>query len=166
MRLTSEARENVQWLGMVLLALFAQTTIVPRFAILGIQPSVLLAVFFLFAIRCGSLPSLWLGFGCGTLLDVYAPGAAGAFALAMACVGFVGGFFQERTMHTEYTTRVLLLGLCVVLHDGIWFVVSGHARDALGDFLLRTAAPSAIYTMLVGALLFALKPSGTSERSW
>lgn len=153
-------------IGWVVLALLAQTTLAPRLAILGIQPSLLLAVLVLFALKMGSFAAIWTGFGAGLVLDVYMPGVPGGFSLAMASVGWLAGFLHEQRVHTEYFTRVILLGVVCVLHDAIWFLVGRNGLDHLADFVLRTSAPSAVYTMLFGAILFALRPPVRSERRW
>jgi len=152
--------------GWVVLALLAQATLAPRLAILGIQPSILLAVFVLFAIKMGSFSAIWTGFAAGLVLDVYMPGVPGSFAMAMALLGGLVGLLQEQRVHTEYFTRVILLGVVCLAHDTVWFLVGRHGFAALGTFLVRTSAPSAVYTMLAGALLFALRPPVRSERRW
>lgn len=158
--------EILRRIGWVVLALLAQTTIAPRLAILGVQPSILLAVFVLFSLRTGGLAAIWTGFSVGLVLDVYMPGVPGGFALAMAVTGYCMGILQEQRVHTEYFTRVFLLGVACLLHDAVWFLVGRHGLDSLGMFLLQSSAPSAVYTMLVGAGIFALRPQVKSERRW
>ncbi len=152
--------------GWVVLALLAQTTLAPRLAILGIQPSLLIAVMVLFALKMGSFSAIWTGFAAGLVLDVYMPGVPGGFSLAMATVGWLVGLFNEQRVHTEYFTRVILLGVVCLVHDTIWFLVGRYGFEHLSNFLLRTSAPSAVYTMLFGALLFALRPPVRTERRW
>lgn len=147
------------------LALAAQVTIAPLVSIVGIQPSVLLAVFVLFAFRMGPLPSIWMGFGCGLLLDTYAVGAPGAFALALSLVGFLVGQLHERRVHVGYLLRVVVLGIAVILHDVIWHLASHHGADSLGGFILNVSLPSALYTMFAGAILFAVRPARPA-RNW
>jgi rod shape-determining protein MreD len=167
MRISTHHIVMVRRIALVLIALFIQITAMSKFSILGIQPSLLLATFFLFAVRSGAFGAVWLGFAIGTLLDVYAPGAAGCFAFSLSLVGFLAGLFYEKTVHTEYFTRVFLLGLAVVIHDSSWFLFSGYGMNLLMEFVFRTALPSAIYTMVLGAALFAIRPSGrNSELPW
>lgn len=150
----------------VLLAMAIQVTFAPIVSIVGVQPSILLAVFALFAFRLGALPAIWMGFGCGLILDTYASGAPGAFALAMAVTGFLIGLFDERRVHVSHPLRVVVLGVSVLIHDGIWHLVSHHGLDALGVFLLRVSLPGALYTMSLGAILFAFRPPRIQARNW
>jgi rod shape-determining protein MreD len=158
--------ELLRRIGWVLFALLAQTTLAPRLALFGIQPSILLAIFFLFSLKVGSLASIWTGFGVGLVLDVYIPGVPGGFSLGMAIVGFLVGLFNEQRVHTDYLTRVVLLGIACLVHDTIWFLMARHGWTHLMEFLIATSAPSAIYTMLIGAGFIALRPPPRTERRW
>jgi rod shape-determining protein MreD len=167
MRISSNHIVNTRRVLLVFLALFIQITVMSKFSILGIQPSLLLAVFFMFSVRTGAFAAVWLGFIVGTLLDVYAPGSAGTFAFSLSLVGFLAGIFYEKSVHTEYITRVLLLGVSVIIHDSSWFLFSGYGFNLLLEFIVRTALPSAIYTMVLGAAMFAIRPTGRKlEQSW
>lgn len=158
--------EMTRRIGWVLLALLAQTVLGPRLAILGVQPSILLAVFVLFALKVGGLPAIWTGFCVGLVLDVYMPGVPGGFAMAMAILGYLVGVLQEQRVHTEYLTRVVILGVACIVHDTIWFLVGRHGLHDLAGFILRSSAPSALYTMILGAGIFALRPPPRTERRW
>lgn len=148
------------------LSLVVQATLAPSLSIFGIQPSILLTVFVLFAFRTGALASIWMGFGCGIVLDTYASGRTGAFALALAVVGYAVGQLEERKVHVGYPLRVLVLGIAVLLHDAIWHLVNRHGWWDLPLFLLRTSLPGMLYTMLFGAALFAIRPPKVQARAW
>ncbi len=166
MNINSDFRYTLSRAIYVPLALVVQVTLAPAISIFGIQPSILLAVFTLFAFKSGALAAIWMGFGCGVVLDTYAAGSPGAFSLALAVVGFLVGQLHERRVHISHPLRVTILGIAMVLHDGIWHLVSHHGMDALGAFLLRTTLPSALYTMTLGAILFAFRPPRIQARSW
>lgn len=166
MSLTTETRSTLLRAVSVPLAMAVQVTFAPVVSIVGVQPSILLAVFALFAFRVGALPAIWMGFFCGMVLDTYASGAPGAFALAMAVTGFLIGLFDERRLHVSHPLRVAVLGISVLIHDGIWHMVSHRGLDALGLFLFRVSLPSALYTMSLGAILFAFRPPRIQARSW
>ncbi|MCB9496956.1 MAG: rod shape-determining protein MreD [Fibrobacteria bacterium] len=150
----------------VALAVPFQILIGPKLAILGFQPSFLLALFVLFSIRNGSFAGIWVGFAIGLVFDVYQQGVPGAYVLALAVLGWIAGFFDEKHVHTEYSTRVLILGLGCLLHDSLWFLMGHHQFQDLPSFLLRISAPSALYTMMVGAAIYALRPPVRRERRW
>jgi len=166
MNINAETRYTLQRAAYVPFALLAQVTIAPALSILGVQPSLLLVVFVLFAFRAGVLAATWMGFACGLVLDTYSSGGAGAFALALAITGFVTGQLHERRMHVSYPLRVTVLGLATLLHDGIWHSASHHGLGALAAFLLRVSLPGALYTMILGAILFAFRPPKTQVRNW
>jgi len=166
MNLSSLEKHDLAGYIAVPLALLAQVSIVPVASIYGVQPSLLLAVFVLFAFRNGALPSIWMGFFCGTVLDTYSSGTPGAFALAMTVVGYSVGQLHEKKVHVGYSLRVGILGIAVLLHDGIWHLACRHGASHLPLFLLRTSLPCALYTMLLGAIAFAIRPPRTQARTW
>ena len=166
MSISIETRNTLVRAMYVPLALAAQVTFAPVIAIVGVQPSILLAVFALFSFRAGALAAIWMGFSCGMILDTYASGAPGAFALAMAVTGFLVGLFDERRVHVSHPLRVTVLGFSVLIHDGIWHMVSHHGVDKLGMFLFRVSLPSTLYTMSIGAILFAFRPPRIHARNW
>lgn len=166
MTISDDMKKEILRGVLVPLALGAQTTLVPLFSLYGVQPSLFLVVFVLFALRSGALPAVWMGFFCGLVLDTYSIGTVGAFSFALTLVGFGVGQLHERRVHLGYPLRVTLLGVAAFLHDLIWHLVSRHGLEHLVGFLFRVALPSALYTMLVGAVVFALRPAKTPVRTW
>jgi rod shape-determining protein MreD len=161
-----EARRGLlRWLA-VPAALLVQATLVPSISLLGIQPSILLTVFVLFAFRNGALAATWMGFCCGLVLDTYAAGRMGAFSFALSLVGYLAGQLHERKVHVGYPLRVSILGLSVIVHDTAWHLVNRHGWNSLPMFVLRTSLPGALYSMLLGAILFAIRPPRVQARNW
>lgn len=151
---------------LVPVSLIIQTTIAPLFSLYGVQPSIFLVAFVLFALRSGALAAIWMGFFCGIALDTYSVGTVGAFSIALTVVGFAIGQLHERRVHLGYPLRVTLLGVGALLHDVLWHLVSRHGTEHLPGFLFRVALPSTLYTMLVGAIVFALRPPKSTARNW
>jgi rod shape-determining protein MreD len=166
MNLSTDMRHGILRAIFVLGALLAKVSVVPVLAVFGVQPSLLLVVFVLFAFRMGALASIWLGFACGTILDTYSSGTAGAFALALTLVGFAVGQLQEKKIHVGYALRVTVLGISVVVHDSVWHLASHHGLSGLPLFLLRVSLPGMLYTMFLGAILFAIRPPRAQVRTW
>ncbi|MBK9576237.1 MAG: rod shape-determining protein MreD [Fibrobacterota bacterium] len=166
MTLSDDSKREILRGLLVPLSLIAQATVSPLLSFYGVQPSLFLVVFVLFALRTGALPAVWMGFSCGMALDTYSIGTVGAFSVALTLVGFSIGQLHERRVHLGYPLRVSLLGMAALLHDVIWHLVSRHGLGHLPGFLLRVALPSTLYTMLVGAIVFALRPPKSTVRTW
>jgi len=166
MNISNDARHGIVRGAYVLLALLAQVSLAPLISVFGVQPSLLLILFVHFAFRSGALPSIWLGFACGTILDTYSSGRAGVFALALTVVGFTVGQLQEKKIHVGYALRVTVLGIAVVVHDTAWHLASRHGASNLPMFLLRVSLPGMLYTMFLGAILFAIRPPRNQVRTW
>lgn len=166
MTISDETKKEILRGFLVPLALVVQATVAPLFSLYGVQPSFFLVVFVLFTLRTGALPAVWMGFFCGMALDTYSIGTVGAFSFALTIVGFSLGQLHERRVHLGYPMRVSLLGIAALIHDILWHLVNRHGLAQLGGFLLRLALPSALYTMLIGAVVFALRPPKTTVRTW
>lgn len=144
---------------LVLLVFVIQATLAPRMSVFGIQPSLLRIALFLFAIRSGALPAVWMGFACGFLLDLYGQGRLGCFTLAWSVTTYLVGLLDEREIYTSILTRIALLGGYCILQDVLWAWVDDFNLLRIAMFLLHNGLPSALYTMLIGAVLFTLRPT-------
>lgn len=129
-----------------------------RLSLFGIQPGILKLAVFLFALRSGALPGVWLGFSVGFLLDLYGQGRLGCFSLSWCITTYLVGLLDEREIYTSMLTRILVLGGYCLLQDAIWALADGLGPN-LFPFLLHNALPSALYTMLLGTALFFLRPT-------
>lgn len=166
MTFSDEFKRELLRASLVPLALAVQSILVPTFSVFGVQPSLFLVVFVFYVLRSGALAGVWMGFFCGLLLDTYASQVMGANSVALSIVGFLVGQLDERRVHLGYPMRVMVLGLGALLNDTIWHLVSRHGLEHLAGFLFRVALPSSCYTMLVGAIVFALRPPRKPLRNW
>lgn len=151
-----EVWRRVAWVAgvFVIQAVFGQ-----RLALFGIQPDLLKLAVFLFALRSGALPGVWLGFSVGFLLDLYGQGRLGCFAFSWTLTTYLVGLLDEREIYTSMLTRLFVLGGYCLLQDALWAWANGLQAAHAMQFLLHNALPSTLYTMLLGTGLFLLRPT-------
>ncbi|MEN9353381.1 MAG: rod shape-determining protein MreD [Fibrobacterota bacterium] len=150
-----EVWRRVGWVAAIFVV---QAVFGDRLSLFGIQPGILKLAVFLFALRSGALPGVWLGFSVGFLLDLYGQGHLGCFSLSMCITTYLVGLLDEREIYTSMLTRILVLGGYCILQDFLW-ALSDHLGPNILPFLLHNALPSALYTMLLGTALFFLRPT-------
>ena len=146
-----------KWIGVFVLSIVLQTTIVPVITMFGIGPDLPLVALFFLALRTGHTPAIWVGFAMGLVQDLYSPSILGQNALSKTMAGFCAGFFNERMMRADFVVRLVLLGIVFIVHDLAFFIVqyskSGGGPLSVLHALAFSTLPRALYSML-----FALFP--------
>jgi hypothetical protein len=74
--------------------------------------------------------------------------------MANCLVGYFTGLLDEKVIKVMPATKVLFLAVAFLVHDGIYALAAGFPADAFWDALIRRTAPSGIYTLLIGAMVF------------
>jgi len=135
-------------------SLVLQQTLVQLVSVGGIRPDVTLIALTAVALRRGPVAGLYAGVFLGLLQDVYAVTTLGANVLAKSLVGYAMGFFEEKVMKVMAATRVLLLASAMVLHDLAFYAAAGYRGVFFRDAFLLQSLPSAVYTLVLGAIVF------------
>ena len=138
-------------------AAILQTVIVPHIEIMNAQPSLLLILTVITALRNGSLAGCFMGFMSGLLCDVYAPVEwLGAFSLAYCIVGFAVGQIEESFVNLNLIPTIIVLTLADFLKDAIYYFSTGKSFEDIPQVMSALSFPNAIYTVCVGAIFFYL----------
>jgi rod shape-determining protein MreD len=137
-----------------------QTVIVPQIEILDAQPSFLLILTIIAALRHGTLAGCLLGFFSGLLCDVYAPIEwFGAFSLSYCVIGFAVGQIEESFINLNLLPEIVVLTVAYFLKDLIYYIAIGKKSDEILQAIAFVSGPNAIYTVSLGAIFFyLLKP--------
>jgi rod shape-determining protein MreD len=147
-----------KWIGVFLLCLVLQTTLVPAIGIFGISPDLLLVALFFLARKTGSFGATWVGFFLGLAEDLYSPSILGQNALSKTAAGFFAGLFNERVMRVDFFFQLVLLLVTFFIHDAFYYTVQmiktgGTGAGGLLHGIFTSTVPRALYS-----LLFALFP--------
>ncbi len=144
----------VKSLSFLIIALILQQTVVKLISIGNIRPDLVLVVLVAISLRYGTVVGLFSGLFIGIIQDVYAIETLGANALAKCLVGYFTGLFDEKVLKIMPATKIFFLGIAFFLHDLVYGFAVNLSWPVLAEALLRYSIPSAIYTLLLGALVF------------
>jgi rod shape-determining protein MreD len=137
------------------IAAILQTVVVSRIDIYGAQPSFLLILTVITALRQGSLAGCLIGFMSGLLCDTYAPVQwLGAFSLAYCVVGFVVGQIEESFINLKLFPKIIVLTLADFLKDAIYYFSIRKSISDIPYIVYSLSLPNAIYTVILGAICF------------
>jgi rod shape-determining protein MreD len=138
-------------------AVVLQTVVVPHIEILNAQPSFLLILTVIVALRHGALAGCLLGFFSGLLCDVYAPIEwFGAFSLSYCIIGFAVGQIEENFINLNLFPTIIVLAIAYFLKDLIYYIAIGKKSDEILQAMAFVSATNAIYTVVLGAIFFYL----------
>ena len=146
-------------------AVVLQTVIVPHIKIQGAEPSFLLILTVVTALRHGSLAGCSMGFMSGLLCDVYAPVEwLGTFSLAYCTVGFIVGQIEESFINLSLLPKIIVLILADFLKDTIYYFSIGKTSDDIPKIIFSLTLPNAVYTVAIGAIFFYLLSLKTERK--
>ncbi|HEX9639795.1 MAG TPA: rod shape-determining protein MreD [Candidatus Krumholzibacteria bacterium] len=141
----------------VLLSLLAQISVVPRIAILGIQPDVTVLLLVLLAMRRGPVTGTLVGFGLGLLQDLLVPERLGMNMLAKSVTGYALGRLGGGLFVGGPGLQVALMGFSVLLHDLIFLLaLTGLDLPQVFRVFFLDSVPTAIYTAFLGGVILVV----------
>jgi len=161
-------KEIIKWILIFAGVLIVQTIMIPKIAIFGFYPDLVLIALFIVSVQYGITAGIWCGFFVGLLIDVFSAGLLGANTLAKALTGGVAGFLERKNVLIEPILLLILLLLVLIIHDIIIYIPNSYADNGsiveLPKFLLLNSLPRAVYTVssatimyIIFDILFALK---------
>ncbi|MGB9578336.1 MAG: rod shape-determining protein MreD [Halothiobacillaceae bacterium] len=131
-----------------------------RFAsVKSVAPDLLLLATVVVGLRSGQIPGMVFGFLAGLAIDLVTATLVGPSALSKTVVGFIAGLWHGYTVSLSKNASLLVLFVCVSLHELLMAAVQLLAPGAnFGFVLLRWTLPRAIYSLALGMVLFLLLP--------
>ncbi len=144
---------TLKWFATIIICLILQTSLIPAFAIMGVQPDLPFIVLFFICIKYGILPGVYVGFFLGLYLDLFTPAHLGQNALANTVIGFLMGSFNEKIIRTDPLLKVGIIIISILLHDAIFsgaeLLKSGSSLSIIFSDLVILSIPRAFYTIIV-----------------
>jgi rod shape-determining protein MreD len=148
----------VGWIAVFLAFLALQGTVVPFVGICAIVPDLVMVGLFVFALKYGVMPALYVGFGVGLCQDLYSPALLGQNALAKTVTGYATGMFNERVMNTDPLMKIAILVLAFALHDAVFYTVEAVSAGSGAGTVLRQlmgfTLPRAVYSAVLAAAYY------------
>jgi|WetSurMetagenome_2_1015567.scaffolds.fasta_scaffold04719_4 rod shape-determining protein MreD len=145
-------------IGLSLVCLLLQTTIVPSIAIVTIVPDLVLIWIVYVAITRGQIQATTVGFFLGLSLDVFSGGDSmlGLSALTKTMAGFLAGYTYNENKITQYLGGPqfpLILIAVSLVHNLLYFVIFLQGSDILWSAaILQFGLPTTLYTAAVALL--------------
>ncbi len=133
-----------------------QTAFFPRFSLAGVSPNIMIILVSTLGFAKGANPGMTVGLVCGLLLDIYASGYFGMYALILVIIGFLNGAFRQLFFGDDMKLPLLLIGTSDLIYGGMVYVFTYVARGRL-DFpyyFMNLMMPEAVYTILVALILY------------
>lgn len=141
---------------LIYLYFILQTALFSRFSLAGVTPNILIILVSTIGFAKGANPGMTVGMICGIILDIYASGYFGMYALIFVVIGFLNGTFRQVFFGDDMKLPLLLIGSSDLVYGGMVYVFTYVARGKL-DFpyyFMNLMMPEAVYTVLVALILY------------
>ncbi len=139
-------------------SLILQATVLPRLAIAGARPDLLLVVTILLGLRFGPLPGAGVGLAGGLLQDVLIGRFIGMNALTKGLTGYCIGLAEEKLFKENIATPLAAVLVGTITHESLfWLLQAGFGRYVpLPAALGRVIIPGALFNCFLAALILRL----------
>ena len=154
--------QGFAWLGIIVVAVVLQTSVMGRIQIAGVSPDLVTVVIAYAAFRIRDTGVLFLGFMGGLLLDVSGTAVLGLWSFSLTLVAWGALLTREQGGRgvSVNALRVLLLTLAGIVAHTVISIAFGEWSLALWEALQRmTLIP--VLTFFIAMVLFPL-----SSRLW
>jgi rod shape-determining protein MreD len=148
-----------------LVATILQTIVVPQIEVFGAQPSFMLILTVIVALKNGSLAGCFLGFLAGLLCDVYAPVEwLGAYSISYCITGFAVGQIEKSFINLNLFPKMIVLAIAALLKDAIYFFAIGKTSNEMTQAVIFISFPSMVYTVVLGIICFYFSSFKTKKK--
>jgi rod shape-determining protein MreD len=122
----------------------------------GVKLDLAIIILVYMALRRGRNYGMVFGFLIGFLSDVFTPGTLGLGALVKCLIGFTLGSFKDNLYLESFYSKGAVVFLTLLLNDLLYYIVATGLSDSTLEVLSRYSLPSALYTAVIGMLIFLL----------
>ncbi len=145
-------------------AIILDATLGPEMEILGARPDIAVLVIVYGALLIGGRTPVIAGFAMGLVADTELPEYLGLNALALSITGYLATRVLDHLVKANVLVQCVVIACAALLHDLIYYVVYYRNHlDLFGRFFMRQSLLGALYTALLGALLYAIAKTWTSR---
>jgi len=125
-------------------------------AIKGIRLDLGIFILVYIGLAQGPAQGAIFGFLIGLLLDIFTPEKLGLGALIKSLVGFTVGNFKDHLFLESSYSKGAIVFLSLLLNDLLYHFLSEGVTIFAFQTILYYSLPSALYTSVIGILLFVI----------
>lgn len=141
----------------LLMMIIYQSIISRGVEVAGITLDFALIILVYVGLTRGAVFGAIFGFASGLLLDVYTPGLLGLGALLRGILGFLIGNFRNKLFIETLYSKGGMIFIALLWHDLFYYLFATTFQiGATTYILLFNSLPSALYTAVVGMVIFGL----------
>lgn len=139
------------WLGVILVTMIIQSTLLPLIAVAGTYPDMLLVVVVSYSLLSGKEKGVGIGFFAGLLQDLALGSVFGTNTLSKMAIGYFLGLaerkvFKEHVLLPVATTAVATIFNCFAIFTLL--SVFGYKVDIIAS-MINNALPLALYNLVI-----------------
>ncbi len=151
-------RPDLRLPALLILAWLAQAALVPLISIGTVQPDLILVVIAVQAIAGGPTTGALAGFFGGLLQDLLAPGSVGIGTLVKTVIGYSLGRIDRILLGETPVLPAIMIGVMSLISQSAYLglLLLAGERVAFVSYLPGVILPSALYTAIIGLLLYPL----------
>lgn len=143
--------KNYIWLGVIVVALIIQSTLLPLIAIHGVYPDLLLIIVVSHALLSGKEKGVSIGFFAGLLQDLASGSIFGTNTLAKLATGFVCGLAERKVFKEHVLLPVAATAVATMFNGLIMFMILfifGY-KVQLGSVFINIVMPLIAYNVII-----------------
>ncbi len=145
------------YIATCVLAVVLDATLAPEIEILGARPDFAVLVIVYGALLMGGRTPIISGFLMGLVADSELPEYLGLNALALAITGYLASKLLDHLVKANIFVQCTVIAGATLLHDAIYYVVYYRNHlDLFGRFFVHQALLGAVYTAMLGAVIYAV----------
>ena len=133
-----------------------QTSVFGRFKLAGVTPNILVCVVSTYGFMKGRKYGITIGFFTGLLLDIFAGGLFGKYALLYMYIGLLNGLFKKQFFGDDLRLPLILIGTSDFLYGIATYLVLFAIRSQydFSYYLMNIILPEVVYTILVSIFVY------------
>lgn len=151
-------RTKLSILGVVLLCLILQCSLMPAISIASITPNLMIVLVVSFGLMRGKRSGMLLGFLCGLLTDLMLGPIVGFRAFIYMFIGYLCGYCYRIFYDDDVKMPVLLTAVGDLAYGILVYAAQFLLRGRVAFFfyLKRMILPEVIYTIILTLILYRL----------
>ncbi len=145
------------WVGLIVLAVFLQSALLPLLPFLEVKPDLVLIVVMYAAFTKGAGRGAAAGFIGGFAEDFASGGLLGANSLVKVVLGYVLGALRKKFEYESRSFQVIsVFAVSCISHTAVFLIMQLSGRPAGLHFFRTAFLPFAVLNAVLGPFVFRL----------